>query len=82
MIDEDPSPEDIERFGDDRDTGYCPSCGAEIWDEAELCPKCGQFITAPSHRRPHERRRRTTLIVIVVVVMLLAWIVFGSGRIL
>lgn len=23
----------------------CPSCGAEIYEDAERCPSCGDFIT-------------------------------------
>lgn len=40
--DEDPSQEDIERF--DRETTPCPHCGAEIYDDAEWCHKCGKSV--------------------------------------
>ena len=44
--DEDPSEEDQERFGDDRvSTGYCPDCGGQVFDDAEVCPKCFAFIS-------------------------------------
>lgn len=40
--DEDPSPEDVEKFS--RETVPCPDCGAEIYDEAEWCHKCGRVL--------------------------------------
>ncbi len=39
---EDPSPEDVEQFS--KETFPCPDCGAEIYDEAEWCHKCGRVI--------------------------------------
>ncbi|MEM9166733.1 MAG: zinc-ribbon domain-containing protein [Planctomycetota bacterium] len=41
---EGPSPEDLERF--DRDGSDCPSCGAEVYDDATVCPICGELLTA------------------------------------
>lgn len=38
--DENPSPEDVERFGSE--TVPCRGCGADIYDEAEWCHKCGR----------------------------------------
>lgn len=34
-----PSPEDLDRFGDEFQT--CPNCGASVYDQAELCARCG-----------------------------------------
>lgn len=34
--------------GDDDDlteTVACPECGAEVYEEAEQCPRCGSYIT-------------------------------------
>lgn len=42
-IDEDPSPEDLERFGGV--TRQCPQCNTELYDEAELCWKCGHALS-------------------------------------
>lgn len=50
MIDEDPSPEDLERFGGE--TAFCPLCGAEIWDQAEFCPACGDHVGGGTAGRP------------------------------
>jgi hypothetical protein len=37
---DEPSDED-----DSSDTLECPSCGEEVYEDAEQCPHCGQFIT-------------------------------------
>jgi predicted amidophosphoribosyltransferase len=76
MIDEDPSPDDLERFG--HDTAHCPACGAEIWDLAELCPACGAAVGGRVVRRPPVedwfRRRWLILVAIGAVVAFLAYV--------
>ena len=37
-----PSASDLDRFGNEVDP--CPHCGAMIYDQAELCPKCGWYL--------------------------------------
>ena len=77
MIDEDPSPQDLERFG--HETAYCPACGAEIWDQAELCPSCGDLVGGrTSSRHPLEswfRRRWFILVAIGALVAFLMMVV-------
>ena len=76
-LDEDPSEEDQQRFGDD--TGYCPECGAEIWDEAWQCPHCEEVVDGRVGRSPdspagrHVSRRS----VIALALVLIALIVFA-----
>lgn len=41
---EGPSADDIARF--DREGSDCPSCGSEVFDDATVCPICGEFLTA------------------------------------
>lgn len=41
-LDEGPSPEDIERFGDV--TVTCPECGTEMFDDVAICWKCGHAV--------------------------------------
>ncbi len=41
-IDDGPSEEDLERFGDVTQT--CPSCGTTLYDDAEICWKCGGAV--------------------------------------
>lgn len=49
-IDEDPSPEDLERFGGV--TVTCPKCGCELYDDAAVCWKCGHTLSASDAARP------------------------------
>lgn len=78
MLDEGPSPEDIDRFGGGDETGYCPACGAEIWDLVDFCPKCRKALPSGPARRPpleeHFRRKMLLLVVILMVVGLLLWL--------
>jgi uncharacterized membrane protein YvbJ len=30
----------------------CPHCGAEIYDEAQQCPSCSQYISAADFKKP------------------------------
>ncbi len=45
--------------GDEDDLGRsetvtCPSCGADVYEDAEQCPSCGEWIT--SFRSPWQGR--------------------------
>ncbi len=44
VIDEGPSEEDIERFGDV--TQRCPKCGTELYDDVMSCWSCGHDLAA------------------------------------
>ena len=37
---EDPDDDDAESL-----TTICPSCGADVYEDAEQCPACGDYIT-------------------------------------
>ena len=53
--DEGPSLDDLRRFGSEADTtGYCPECGAEVYDDADACPKCFAWITGRTLHKPPE----------------------------
>ena len=72
MIDEDPSPEDLERFS--RDTAFCPDCGAEVWDQAEVCSACGAYLHGETMRHPlREGRRRRQWLTLVAVITAIAF---------
>lgn len=76
MIDEGPSVEDLERFS--HEAAHCPDCGAEVWDQADVCPKCFAYLGgATSSRPPMEnwlRRRWTLLVIIALIIAMLAWL--------
>lgn len=78
MIDEDPSPEDVDRFGGE--TGFCPDCGEEIWDQAAACPACGSILGETASRHPLAGRARRLWIVIVAVIVLIAFALAILGR--
>lgn len=67
----------LDRARFDSDTAFCPECGAEIYDAADVCPKCFTWIDGETRGRPLSRRRQTIrqTIVWVLIVTLLA----GAG---
>ena len=60
------------------DTAFCPECGAEIADDADICPKCFTWIDGATHRRPSRLRRSFRIGVAILVV---AGILFGCAGI-
>jgi hypothetical protein len=58
---------DRDRFASE--TAYCPECGAEVFDAADICPQCYSWIDGDTtHKKPS--RLRASLKVIVVAVLL------------
>lgn len=39
------APEPDERDEDELDTLPCPACGRQIYEEADVCPFCGEYVT-------------------------------------
>jgi predicted nucleic acid-binding Zn ribbon protein len=66
--DEGPSESDLDRYGGE--TTRCPHCGAEVYDEAEWCHKCGAVMEKEAHAR------RPTVYVAIVVGVLIAIMAF------
>lgn len=66
---EGPSADDLERF--DRDTARCPACAAEVYDDASVCPICGEILTTPT-------RPIGTLAVVVVAVLVVVILVYTA----
>ena len=62
---------------DQSDTGYCPDCGAEIYDAADVCPKCFTWINGETVRHPKARRRER--IRGIVVWILIGTMLLGAG---
>lgn len=38
-----------EEDDDDEAVVACPNCRAEVYEDAERCPACGEWITTPTH---------------------------------
>ena len=47
---EDPLPEDLERFGSEYRT--CSECSSEVYDQAEVCHVCGHHFARPAGGTP------------------------------
>jgi uncharacterized membrane protein YvbJ len=74
MHDEGPSHEDIERFSD-QETGFCPKCGNEIWDDVSKCPSCGIWLQGnTSHRDPISSEFRKKTIGFIIAITFAAFI--------
>lgn len=61
-------PDDADRdSNDDPETVRCPFCGREVLEEAEICPKCGNFIggSDDTSKRIHPRWVILTAIVLL-----------------
>ncbi len=41
-----PDPDDED---DGEDTVPCPLCGGDVYDDAQACPHCGEWISANTH---------------------------------
>jgi predicted nucleic acid-binding Zn ribbon protein len=74
--DEGPSSEDVRRFA--AGEAFCPDCGAEIHDQAEVCPKCYAYLAGETSRfRPAERDLRGRFIALTVVALILVLLGWG-----
>lgn len=62
---EGPSGRDLERFGSE--TVSCPHCGAEVWDQAEQCHRCGEGLALGVDDGPGGRSRVAMLIVLLLL---------------
>lgn len=73
-LDDGPSDEDLARFSGEQ--AHCPACGAEIWDDAAICPQCGEVLDGDTSRStPLDawwRRRWKLLLVILLLASLLS----------
>lgn len=61
------------------DTAFCPECGAEIYDAADVCPKCFSWIDGDTVRRSPRRNRAHRRWTQLVVWALIAAILLGAG---
>jgi hypothetical protein len=60
---------------DDPETVRCPFCGREVVEEADLCPRCGNFIGGDDRTtRTHSRWIVVTAVVLLAATALgLTW---------
>jgi predicted nucleic acid-binding Zn ribbon protein len=73
---EDPDPSDQDAEDDpDAMTVPCPHCGADVFDEADICPRCGNFMLQDEVKRSRRPRSLWLLVGVIVclAVVLLVW---------
>ena len=68
---EGPSAEDLERL--DHDGKACLSCGSEVYDDASVCPICGEYLAGAA---PGLARKYVWPVVgaIVLIIFVLTWV--------
>ena len=66
----------VEDDSDDEDDGLiCPSCRAEVHEDTQQCPQCGDWIT-PVYPGEETRRWIWTVAALLVILAFLLFIVF------
>ena len=58
-------------FGDV--TQKCPQCGAELYDDVELCWKCGHNLLSRPEKSP-----QSMIVVLIVAVLVIIALVFWA----
>jgi len=74
---EDPAAEDQEVEEDETATEDCPYCGAEVYEAAGRCPKCGRYISEEDLPAPRPKRWLVVAVVATIIVILVAWVLKG-----
>lgn len=67
--DDDFEPDDDE--ADDEADCTCPNCGASVYEDAERCPHCGDYITPVSTSRFGAGSRWIVIVAVLMVVLIL-----------
>jgi hypothetical protein len=75
-IDEGPSEEDIERFSGD--TARCPDCNAEVWDAADVCPKCFAYLGGATQSRPSAQQWFDRKMFVLIIILLIIGLFIGG----
>ena len=67
--------EHADDYGDDESTIPCPHCGTDVFDDAEQCPSCGEWLVGD--RRPTTGRTGWFFLLglVLAALVLLSWIV-------
>jgi uncharacterized paraquat-inducible protein A len=61
--------------GEDADTVPCPYCGEPVYEQAERCPRCENFLTRED--APLQTPLWIRVTVAVCLVLVLSWILFS-----
>ena len=75
---EDPDSLDQDAEDDpDAMTVPCPHCGADVFDEADVCPRCGNFILHEDQRNKHRPVWLMIAVIVCLAIVLLVWTRWG-----
>jgi hypothetical protein len=76
LHDPDPPDMDDEDADDDAaDTHPCPHCGADVYEESQQCPVCGQYIDQPRHSNfPRWVPVAAVLVILAMLYAVVRWI--------
>ena len=55
------------------DTHPCPHCGKTLYDEASICPQCGNFITYQSAENAPRRTPWWMIIAALICLLIILW---------
>jgi hypothetical protein len=72
---EDEGESDYSPESDDAGVFWCPHCGSEMYGDSVRCPKCGDYVTAGTHRSSGSMPWWIWAIVIVVALAMLSGLV-------
>ena len=72
---EDPEPDDEDDAGDDE--YFCPSCGANVYEDCDRCPSCGDYIT-PRSKLPSAAGSPWFLIAVLTMIGLMVLAAFWA----
>lgn len=70
---------DTDRARRMRNTAFCPDCGAEVYDAADVCPKCFTWLNGETVRHAPSGRRGAARFTRAVVWMLITAMLLGAG---
>ncbi|HYH67420.1 MAG TPA: zinc-ribbon domain-containing protein [Urbifossiella sp.] len=77
--DDDEDDEDDDDYGDDggddAETVACAHCGADVYEDAEQCPRCGKYLSAED-APPTRQRGWVTIVMVLALAAAVMW-VFG-----
>lgn len=76
LEDEGPDDADVAELGEkgDSETVPCPSCGAQIYEDADRCPKCGKYVTIGEPRRGVLWKIVALIVVLGLIAALVAFV--------
>jgi hypothetical protein len=64
--------EGVEADSTDLETLPCPYCGAEVYEGADVCPKCGSFVTLDDLKAAGTNRSKWFVVAAILLIAIFA----------